>query len=123
MPRALEDNSSQRVWTNGGGAAVVSGTIVQSADGKAGIVVGGASVPVGGKRAIDVDRVVVITKASNVDIAAGAKVKIVAATQIAGIGAPGSGEFTVGRAIYAAGTGTTEVQVALNDQGATPDAT
>lgn len=99
------------------GADVANGTIIQTADGLAGIVEGLAGVKNGKTGNARVEGIVVCDKASATVIAAGDRLQIATATQLVTVkatGAADAGNIILGRAVAAAGNGTLTVRVDLN---------
>lgn len=99
------------------GADLANGTIVQTADGLAGIVEGLAGIKNGKVGNVRVDGIVTCDKASATVIAAGDRLQLATATQLVtgkASGAADAGNIIVGRAALAAGNGTTTVDVDMN---------
>jgi predicted RecA/RadA family phage recombinase len=99
------------------GADLVNGTIVQTADGLAGIVEGLAGIKNGKVGNVRVDGIVTCDKASATVIAAGDRLQLATATQLVTVkasGAADAGNIIIGRAALAAGNGTTTVDIDLN---------
>ena len=116
------NTSDSRSFTNGTGAKLNNGDLVALPDGMAGLVEGLAGVANGAIGKCRTEGIVTITKASAAtDIAAGARIQVATATQLATpkVGAADSGNFIVGRAVTAAGNGVVSVTVDLNGQGPT----
>ena len=98
-------------------ADLVNGTIVQTADGLAGIVEGLAGIKNGKVGNVRVDGIVTCDKASATVIAAGDRLQLATATQLVTVkasGAADAGNILIGRAALAAGNGTTTVDVDMN---------
>jgi predicted RecA/RadA family phage recombinase len=111
----VEQDSDFRRFT--AAADVANGTIVQTADGLAGIVEGLAGVKSGKVGHARIEAVVVCDKASATVIAAGDRLQIATATQLVTVKASGAADASnilLGRAVAAAGNGTTTVRVDLN---------
>ena len=122
MARYL-NNPDSRSFTNGTGAKLNNGDLVQLPDGMAGLVEGLAGVANGATGKARTTGHIQITKANPAtDIAAGTRIQVATATQLAtpkASGAADSGNFLVGRAVVAAGNGVVSVTVDLNGQGPT----
>lgn len=122
MARYLNTDDS-RNFTNSTGARLNSGDMVSLPDGMAGIVEGLAGVANNANGKCRTQGIVTITKASAATaIAAGTRIQVATATQLAtpkATGAADAGNFLVGRAILAAGAGVVDVVVDMNGQGPT----
>ena len=121
MARYLNTDDS-RTFTNTTGARLNSGDMVALPDGMAGIVEGLAGVPNNANGKCRTQGIVTITKAVPATaITAGARIQVATATQLASavVGAATGGNFLVGRAILAAGSGVADVVVDLTGQGPT----
>lgn len=121
MAKFLQEPETRR-FTNGTGARLNNGDLVQLPDAMAGIVQGLAGVANGASGNCQTVGIITITKAvAATAIAAGARIQVATATQLASakVGAADAGNFIVGRAVLAAGAGVTEVTVDLNGQGPT----
>jgi predicted RecA/RadA family phage recombinase len=111
----IEQDSDFRQFT--AAADTANGTIIQTADGLAGIVEGLAGVKSGKVGNARVEGIAVCDKASATVIAAGDRLQIATATQLVTVkasGAADAGNFILGRAVAAAGNGTTTVRADLN---------
>lgn len=112
-----------RPFTNGTGATLICGDLVQLPDGMAGIVEGLAGVKNGARGMCRVGPGLVVTldKASATVIGVGARVQIATATKLATakVGAADANNFICGRAIAAVGNGDLTVDIELNGQGPT----
>ena len=111
----LEQDSDFRQFT--AAADTANGTIVQTADGLAGIVEGLAGVKSGKVGNARVEGIAVCDKASATVIAAADRLQIATATQLVTVkasGAADAGNIILGRAVAAAGNGTLTVRVDLN---------
>jgi len=98
-------------------ADTVNGSIVQTADGLAGIVEGLAGVKNGKVGNARVYGVVTCDKASGTVIAAGDRLQLATATQLVTVRASGAADASnilLGHAVVAAGSGTLTVDVDLN---------
>jgi hypothetical protein len=121
MARYL-NTSDSRSFTNGTGAKLNSGDLVSLPDGMAGLVEGLAGVANGATGKARTIGHITITKASAATaITAGARIQVATATQLATpkVGAADVGNFIVGRATVASGSGVVDVTVDLNGQGPT----
>ncbi|MFY8201165.1 MAG: hypothetical protein ACOVLE_10865 [Pirellula staleyi] len=121
MAKFLQEPDTRR-FTNGTGARLNNGDLVQLPDAMAGIVQGLAGVANGAGGNAQTTGIITITKAvAATAIAAGARIQVATATQLASakVGAADAGNFIVGRAVLASGAGVTEVTVDLNGQGPT----
>lgn len=121
MAKFLQEPDTRR-FTNGTGAKLNNGDLVQLPDSMAGIVQGMAGVANGANGNCQTVGIITITKATAATaVAAGARIQVATATQLcsAKVGAADSGNFIVGRAVVAAAAGVTEVTVELNSQGPT----
>jgi predicted RecA/RadA family phage recombinase len=98
-------------------ADTINGTIVQAADGLAGIVEGLSGVKNGRVGNARIFGVVICDKATGTVIAAGDRLQIATATQLVTVKASGAADASnilLGRAVAAAGSGTLTVDVDLN---------
>jgi predicted RecA/RadA family phage recombinase len=121
MAKFIAETDTRR-FTNGTGAKLNNGDLVQLPDAMAGIVQGLAGVANGATGNVQTTGIISITKAvAATAITVGARIQVATATQLASakVGAADSGNFIVGRAILASGAGVVEVQVDLNGQGPT----
>jgi predicted RecA/RadA family phage recombinase len=121
MAKFIAEPDTRR-FTNGTGAKLNNGDLVQLPDAMAGIVQGLAGVANGATGNVQTTGIISITKAvAATAITVGARIQVATATQLASakVGAADSGNFIVGRAILASGAGVVEVQVDLNGQGPT----
>jgi len=110
-----------RRFTNGTGATLLSGDIVQLPDGVVGIVEGLAGVRNGAIGQCRTDATIVCDKLTATVIAVGARIAYHPTTKmcIGQVGAATAPAFIIGRAAAAAGDGPVEVTVLLNHQGPT----
>lgn len=119
MPSFLTEDDNVEI-TNGGGTTIPNGQIVAAPDGRAAIVEGLAGIKPGRVGKGRTRGIVLCDKASATVIAAGDRLQIATATQLVTVkatGAADAGNVLCGRARYAAGNGTTTVQVILNGTG------
>ena len=121
MAKFLQEPDTRR-FTNGTGARLNNGDLVQLPDAMAGIVQGLAGVANGANGNCQTVGIITITKAVPATaITVGARIQVHQTTQLASakVGAADASNFIVGRATLASGAGVTEVTVDLNGQGPT----
>lgn len=121
MAKFLQEPDTRR-FTNGTGAKLNSGDLVQLPDAMAGIVQGLPGVANGAIGNCQTVGIVTITKATAATaIAAGARIQVHQTTQQAmpKVGVADALNFICGRATIASASGALEVTVELNSQGPT----
>ena len=120
MPRVLRE-TGVRIFTNTTGATLLSGDLVQLADGIVGIVEGMAGVRNNAVGQCRTDATIVCDKLTGTVIALNDRIEYTPSTKmcIAQLGAAVSPAIIIGRATEAAGSGLLEVTVQLN-QAALP---
>lgn len=121
MAKFLQEPNTRR-FTNGTGAKLNNGDLVQLPDAMAGIVQGMAGVANGATGNAQTTGIITITKAVPATaITAGARIQVHQTTQQASakVGAADALNFICGRAVLAAGVGVVDVVVELNSQGPT----
>lgn len=121
MARFIAEPNTRR-FTNGTGARLNNGDLVQLPDAMAGIVQGLAGVANGANGNCQTTGIISITKAVPATaITVGARIQVHQTTQLASakVGAADASNFICGRAVLASGVGVVEVLVDLNGQGPT----
>ena len=121
MAKFIAEPNTRR-FTNGTGAKLNNGDLVQLPDAMAGIVQGLAGVANGATGNAQTTGIVSITKAVPATaITVGARIQVHQTTQLASakVGAADASNFICGRAVLASGVGVVEVLVDLNGQGPT----
>lgn len=119
MPSFLSEDDNV-IITNGGGTTIPNGQIVAAPDGRAALVEGLGGIKPGRTGKGRTRGIVQCDKASATVIAAGDRLQIATATQLVTVqatGAAAGGNVLLGRAVYAAGSGTLTVTVDLNGRG------